>query len=144
MLKNTLDNPLAGTSLLLDRASHRGFLRVQANPVSMNPSANRMLKIPTGRSSNGETGSTETNQPLPVSEGALLHSCSFSSGPFQKCPATLFPIRALHQLLPANGFFYDLHWVMVGCKLGHAWELPRNSHHHLITFIIKVMRRLKK
>lgn len=31
----------------------------------------------------------------------------------------------------------------MGYKLVHAWELPRNSSHHLITFLIKLTGRLK-
>lgn len=32
---------------------------------------------------------------------------------------------------------------MGGYQLVHAWELPRNSSHHLITFLIKVTGRLR-
>lgn len=147
MLKNMLDKPLPGTSLLLDRASHRGFIRVQTSPVFMNPSANRMLKILTGKNYNGIIGRAEINQLSSISEGTLLHSdssitliffwtflemaCHLVSHP---CPATA---------VTANGFFYDSYWVMVGYKLVHAWELPRNSSHHLITFLIKLTGRLK-
>lgn len=111
MLKNMLDKPLPGTSLLLDRASHRGFIRVQTSPVFMNPSANRMLKILTGKNCNGIIGRAEINQLSSISEGTLLHSdssitliffwtflemaCHLVSHP---CPATA---------VTANGFFYD-------------------------------------
>lgn len=147
MVESMLDKPLPGTSLLLDRGSHRGFLRVQTSPVFMNPSANRMLEILTGRDYNGLIGRAEINQPSSISEGTLLDSersitliffwtflemaCHLVSHP---CPATA---------VTANGFFYDLYWVMVGYKLVHAWELPRNSSHHLITLLIKVTGRLK-
>lgn len=141
-----LSKPLPGTSLLLDRGSHRGFHQVQTIPVFTNPSANRMLKILTGKYYNGIIGRAEINQLSPISEGALVlpdssitliffwtfleTACHLVSHP---CPATA---------VTANGFFYDLYWVMVGYKLVHAWELPRNSSHHLITFLIKVTERL--
>lgn len=83
MLKNMLDKSLPGTSQLLDRGSHRGFLQVQTSLVFVNPSANRMLKILTGRNYNGIIGRAEINQPSSIPEGTLLHSdSSFSSGPF--------------------------------------------------------------
>lgn len=50
------------------------------------------------------------------------------------CPATA---------VTANGFFYGSYWVMGGYQLVHAWELPRNSSHHLITVLIKVTGRLR-
>lgn len=141
-----LSKPLPGTSLLLDRVSHKGFHQVQTNPVFMNPSANRMLKTLTGKNYNDIIGRAEINQLSSISEGSLLlpdssitltffwtfleMACHLVSHP---CPATA---------VTTNGFFYDLYWVMVGYKLVYAWELPRNSSHHLITFLIKVTGRL--
>lgn len=113
----------------------------------MNPSANRLLKILTGKNYNGIIGRAEISRSSSISEGTLLHSDSSITlicfWTFLEMCCHLVSYTCPATAVTASGFSCDLYWVMVGYKLVHAWELPRNCSHPLITLLIRVTGRQK-